>query len=55
MRFAVIAAVIALFATSAIAGSMENNKARQCFPDYCSCNEDSCSGPACCDNGSCPC
>ncbi|KAK7000694.1 hypothetical protein R3P38DRAFT_3055143 [Favolaschia claudopus] len=54
MRFAVIAAVIALFATSAVAVTPVQGR---CYPDYCNCGESSCSpsSPACCANGSCPC
>ncbi|KAJ7141422.1 hypothetical protein C8R44DRAFT_867040 [Mycena epipterygia] len=52
MRFAVIATVVALFATFAAGSSIQ----ARCFPDTCVCNEDGCSaGPACCANGSCPC
>ncbi|KAJ7786691.1 hypothetical protein B0H14DRAFT_3506647 [Mycena olivaceomarginata] len=53
MRFAVITAVIALFATAVAGSSIQ----ARCFPDTCDCNEDGCtaSSPACCANGSCPC
>ncbi|KAF8199781.1 hypothetical protein K438DRAFT_1822502 [Mycena galopus ATCC 62051] len=56
MRFSLITAVIALFATAVMAS--DPMKARQtCYPSTCDCNEDGCtaSSPSCCANGSCPC
>ncbi|KAJ7272077.1 hypothetical protein B0H12DRAFT_1228915 [Mycena haematopus] len=55
MRFAVLTAVIALFATAVVASDLKNRQ--DCYPSYCNCNEDGCTSnsPACCANGSCPC
>ncbi|KAJ7202327.1 hypothetical protein GGX14DRAFT_570829 [Mycena pura] len=46
MRFAVVAAVLALFATAAAGSSIQ----ARCFPDTCNCNEDGCTAdsPSCC-------